>query len=74
MKNMNVIAFLIGLSAAAMLIGLALFGLILGNSLSTGIAMGEHMLFLPAIVCMGAGVLNLMLIFLSDASKSNNGN
>lgn len=74
MKNMNITAFLTGLSVAAMLIGLALFGLTLGNSLSSGIAMREHMLFLPAIVCMGAGVLNLMPIFLSDASKSKNEN
>lgn len=74
MKNMNVTAFLTGLSAAAMLIGLALFGLTLGDSLASGIAMREHMLFFPAIVCLGSGVLSLMLVFLSDVSKSKNVN
>lgn len=58
-----------GISAASMLIGLALLGLTLGNSISTGIAVHEHRLLFPGIICMGAGALNLMLIVLSDASK-----
>ena len=69
MKNIKITEFLMGLSAASMLIGLALLGLTLGNSLSTAIAVHEHRLLFPSIICMSAGALNLMLIVLSDASK-----
>lgn len=74
MKNIKITEFLMGLSAASMLIGLALLGLTLGNALSTANAIADHRLLFPALVCIGAGVLNLMLIFLSDSSKSKNEN
>ncbi len=74
MKNIKISEGLAGISAASIMIGLALFGLTLGNAISTGIAMREHMLFSPAIVCMGGGVLNLMVIIFSDSSKQKNKN
>lgn len=74
MKNIKISDFLSGLSAVSILIGLTLLGLALGNSLSTGIAMGEHLLFTPALVCMAVGVLNLMPIVLSGSSKPKSEN
>ena len=62
MKNIKITEFLAGISVASMLIGLVLLGLTLGNSVSTANAMADHTLFWPAIICMGAGVLNLMPI------------
>lgn len=72
MENINMSQFLTGLSAASIAMGLALFGLTLGNSIASGIVMGEHLLFWPATICMGAGVLNLLLIVLSDSSQPRN--
>lgn len=74
MKNIKITEFLSGISVASILIGLALLGLTLGNAISAGIAMQEHMLFFSAIVCMGAGALNLVPIMFSDYNKPKNEN
>ena len=69
MENINMTEFLTGVSAVSMLIGLALLGLTLGSAVSTGNAMVDHMLFWPAVICMGAGVVNLMPMLISGSSS-----
>ncbi len=57
-----------GISAVSVLIGIALFGLALGNTLKGTIAMNQHMFFIPSVICMGLGSLNIFLVTLINSS------
>lgn len=64
MKPFDGIKLLTGMSAAASLIGLALLGLCFGASMRSDapIAMTEHALFLPGLICVAAVALPLVLL------------
>ena len=53
-----------GIGGAALIIGLALIGLCVGASLNSGIAVQDHSLFGPALACLGAGVLVVLILML----------
>lgn len=74
MKDIKITEFLTGISAVSILIGLALLGLTLGDALSTTGSMADHKLFWPAMVCIGAGVLNLIPMLLVGTGKAKSKN
>ena len=62
--------FLTGLGFVASTVGLSLLGLAFGASVSGETGFVQHTLFMPGLVCMGAGVFNLLMISLTDLGES----
>ena len=63
MKRNNMSEFLMGLSGVSGTIGLVLFGYVFGQSLNPELAihMGDHALFMPAMICLAISVGMLLI-------------
>lgn len=63
--------FFSGIGFAACAIGLLLLGLAFGASLSGETGFSDHMLFMPGLSCIGAGMLSLVIISLASTDSSD---
>lgn len=73
MKRNSFSEFAFGISGFSVLIGLALLGFSVGSSLAHQTPLNEHMLMMPALVCIGSGSIYLLLLTIllnNDTSSS----
>jgi len=69
MRQLTLGHFFSGIGFTATCIGLSVLGLALGSSLSSEIALTEHMLFFPGLFCTAVGMLSLMIIALVSSDE-----
>jgi len=75
MKRNSMDEFLMGLCGVCGTIGLVLFGYVFGQMLNPDIAMsmGEHTLFMPAIICLALSSVLLLIVTLNKPEISEQG-
>ena len=66
--NSSIQKFIFGVLLSTGIIGLLLGGLVLGNSLRLDESLTEHMLFYPALICLG---ISGFAFFLFQSKQEN---